>query len=160
VQRRNRKLAGFTIVEVLVAIALFAIVVLVILVPITGLFGLTKRSTSQVSATNLAQQWVEQVKGQWQAPVAYNAACLTSLPPTNVAISIRDEDVQGNVVANPTPSTQPPAPADNPSYSVVACTVAGVAAPARAPIAPLRLVTVKATTPDNVVSVLKVEVAP
>jgi prepilin-type N-terminal cleavage/methylation domain-containing protein len=157
VQRRNAKkrLSGFTIIEVLVAIALFAIVVLVILVPITGLFGLTKKSTSQVSATNLAQQWVEQVKGQWQSGTAYDPACLASLPPSNVVISIRDEDVQGNVVTNPTPSTQLPAPADNPSYSVVSCT----GAVAKDPIAPLRLVTVKATTPDNVVSVLKVEVA-
>ena len=35
---------GFTIIEVLVAVALFAIVVLVILAPLTGLYGLTQKS--------------------------------------------------------------------------------------------------------------------
>lgn len=132
--------SGFTIVEVLVAVALFAIVLLVVLVPITGLFGLTKRSTVQVTATGLAQQWVEQVKGQWQDGPTYTRACIAALPPEGVTISLQDKDVRGNNI--------------NAAYSVANC---AAATPQPAP-APLRLITVTATV-DTVESVLRVEVA-
>ena len=135
------------------AIALFAIVVLVVVVPLTGLFGLTKKSTTQVSATNTAQQWLEQVKGQWQNQSTYAQACVTTLPTviSGVTIAIRDEDAQGSNSSAYTPTSAFPfAPA---SYSLVACPATPQATPA-----PLRLVTVKATV-NGVSSILNVEVA-
>lgn len=146
---------GFTIVEVLVAIALFAIVVLVVVVPLTGLFGLTKKSTTQVSATNLAQQWLEQVKGQWQNQSTYTQACVTTLPATTsgVTIAIRDEDAQGNNSGSSVYSAALPFPYAASSYSLVACPATPQTTPA-----PLRLVTVAATV-NGVVSTLSVEVA-
>ncbi len=144
---------GFTLVEVLVAIALFAIVVLVVVVPLTGLFGLTKKSTTQVTATNLAQQWLEQVRGQWQNQDTYSRACVTTLPgaTSGVTIAIRDEDAQGKNSGAYTPTSAFPFTAA--SYSLVACPATPQATPA-----PLRLVTVTATV-DGVVSTLNVEVA-
>ncbi len=160
-QRRTRvgsalgtsRTQGFTIVEVLVAIALFAIVVLVVVVPLTGLFGLTKKSTTQVSATNLAQQWLEQVKGQWQNQSTYTQACITTLPgaTSGVTIAIRDEDAQGNNSSAYTPASSFPYAAS--SYSPVACP-----ATPQTTYAPLRLVTVTAVV-NGVSSTLNVEVA-
>lgn len=121
----DRATQGFTIIEVLVATALFAIVVLVVLVPITGLFGLTKKSTTQVSATNLAQKWLEEVKGQWQNPSSYNAACIAVAPPAEVTIQVQNKDVQGNNTGA--------------AYPVLVC------GSGTATVAPLRLVTVGAT---------------
>ncbi|WP_424949745.1 type IV pilus modification PilV family protein [Deinococcus sp.] len=138
---------GFTIIEVLVAVALFAIVVLVVLVPITGLFGLTKRSTTQVGATNLAQQWLEQVKGQWLSQPIYNRACISTAPPASVTISLQDKNTLGVNVGTP--------------YTVVVNpNCASVAAQTNP--APLRLVTVTATATNgtsSVPSTLSVEVA-
>lgn len=138
---------GFTIIEVLVATALFAIVVLVVLVPITGLFGLTKRSTTQVGATNLAQQWLEQVKGQWLNQPIYNRACISTAPPASVIINLQNKNAQGVNIGTP--------------YSVVVnANCMSVAAQVNPP--PLRLVTVTATVNNGtsiVLSVLSVEVA-
>lgn len=154
----TRSSQGFTIIEVLVATALFAIVVLVVLVPITGLFGLTKRSTTQVSATNLAQQWVEQVKGQWQDSPTYNRACISTAPPASVTITIRDEDALGR---NSSTSTLAPFPYTAAEYSVVVnANCSSVAAQVNP--APLRLIKVQATINDGTTTVtsdLNVEVA-
>lgn len=145
--RQNRPHAeqAFTIIEVLVATALFAIVVLVVLVPITGLFGLTKRSTTQVGATNQAQQWVEQIKGQWQNQTTYDQACVTSATslPTTVSVSIQDEDLQGNTVGSP--------------YNIIVKTNCASQALGPNP-APLRLIKVTATI-NGVLSTLSTEVA-
>lgn len=90
--------AGFTIIEVLVAIALFAIVVLVILAPLTGLFGLTQKSAQQTNATGLAQQSIEQIRGQWLDANRYGNNCVVGALPTT--ITVQDEDSQGNSVTN------------------------------------------------------------
>jgi len=100
---------GFTIIEVLVAVALFAVVVLVILAPLTGLFGLTQKSGRQTGATNVAQQALETIKGQWQnaSRNQYDLNCAigplytTSLTPTpTLTYVVQNEDVQGNNISN------------------------------------------------------------
>lgn len=74
--------AGFTIIEVLVAIMLLTITILVVLGPLTGLFGLSRKSGDQASATNVAQAVIEQVRGEWLSTPKYTSACITaeSLP--------------------------------------------------------------------------------
>lgn len=100
---------GFTIIEVLVAVALFAVVVLVVLAPLTGLFGLTQKSNRQTGATNVAQQALETFKGQWQniSRNQYDLNCVigplytTSLNPTpTLTYTVQDENVLGTSVAN------------------------------------------------------------
>jgi len=97
---QTRHSEGFTIIEVLVAVALFAIVVLVILAPLTGLFGLTQRSTQQVSATNAAQQVIEQIRGQWLDQVKYSKSCVDLTLPSGVTVTttVQDKNVQGTAV--------------------------------------------------------------
>jgi len=99
VRKRTNHTQGFTIIEVLVAIVLLAIVVTAILIPLTGFFGVTRRSTQQVTATNLSQQTVEQIRGEWLNQGKYDQGCVTTaLPSTVPTVSIQNEDVQGNAV--------------------------------------------------------------
>jgi prepilin-type N-terminal cleavage/methylation domain-containing protein len=100
---------GFTIIEVLVAVALFAIVVLVILAPLTGLYGLTQKSGQQTSVTNVGQQVIEAIRGQWQnaSRNQYDLNCAvgplysTSLSPAPVVnVTVQDENVQGDNMTN------------------------------------------------------------
>jgi len=97
-----QRINGFTIVEVLVAMALFAIVVLVILAPLTGLFGLTQRSTQQVGATNTAQQVLEQIRGQWLDQVKYSKSCADLTVPAGVTVTttVQDKNAQGTAVGS------------------------------------------------------------
>lgn len=78
-----------TIIEVLVAIMLLSVVVLVVLTPLTGFFGLTRKSGTQVSATQAAQQAMEQIRGDWLNQTAYEQLCTaSSLPVTTPPLSV------------------------------------------------------------------------
>lgn len=86
---------GFTIIEVLVAVLLLLIIVTAVLAPLTGLFGLSRQSTQQVAATNLAQAAIEQVKGEWQDSPKYQMGCvsLTSFP---AGVQVRAQGMDSN----------------------------------------------------------------
>ncbi|MFC6749380.1 prepilin-type N-terminal cleavage/methylation domain-containing protein [Deinococcus aquaticus] len=86
---------GFTIVEVLVAVMLLLVIVTAVLAPLTGLFGLSRQSTQQVAATNLAQAAIEQVKGEWQDSPKYQMNCvsLTSFP---AGVQVRAQGMDSN----------------------------------------------------------------
>ena len=152
---RSRRDSGFTIIEVLVAIALFAIVILVILAPLTGLFGLSQRSAQQTSATNLAQQAMETIRGQWLnlSRYQYGLNCVTG-PLTSSAVNptvvVQDEDAQGNRQTNVAAFSVQTA-ATCPSYPP-----SGVTTFSQGP--PLRRVTVTATV-NGTTSTLVAEVA-
>ena len=78
-----------TIIEVLVAIMLLSVVVLVVLTPLTGFFGLTRKSGTQVSATQAAQQAMEQIRGDWLNQTAYEQLCTASpLPVTTPPLTV------------------------------------------------------------------------
>ena len=101
-RHRIERTGGFTIIEVLVALLLMAIVITAIVIPLTGFCGITQRSTQQVNATNLAQQTIEQIRGEWLSQLKYDQACLvTALPSSVPIVVIQNEDVQG--VAQGTP---------------------------------------------------------
>ncbi len=132
------------------AILLFAIVVLAILAPLTGLFGLTNKSAQQVSATNLAQQAIETIKGQWQNPSRnqYDLNCVAG-PLTSAsadpAVDIRDGDAQGTFQVIPVALTV---------GTTATCPPSGTATPGP----PMREVTVTATVNGSTAK-LVVEVA-
>ena len=95
-QQPTKRLQGFTIIEVLVALALLAIVITAVVLPLTGFFGITRRSSQQVSATNLAQQAIEQIRGEWLNQAKYDQSCLTIALPSSVpTVTLQDEDAQG-----------------------------------------------------------------
>jgi prepilin-type N-terminal cleavage/methylation domain-containing protein len=143
---------GFTIVEMLVATALFVILVLVIVAPITGLFGLTNKSAQQTNATNLAQQTIEQIRGQWLDGNRYGNNCVgVALPntPVTASVLVQDEDFLGTPQANTTtfPAQTVPNCVSTPPSGVVS---------ASGP--PIRKITVTATV-NGSPSTLVVEVA-
>ncbi|MFK7602708.1 hypothetical protein ACI3L1_10900 [Deinococcus sp. SM5_A1] len=85
--------AGLTIVEVLVSIALLSVIVLVVLTPLTGFFGLTRQSNQQVSATQSAQRAMESLRGDWLNTARYDQNCLTNpavLDGLNIEITALD----------------------------------------------------------------------
>lgn len=141
--------AGFTIIEVLVAIALFAIVVLVILAPLTGLFGLSQKSAQQTSATGLAQQAIEQIRGQWLDANRYGSNCVVGT--LSATVTVQDEDSQGTAVV----PNSPPAFAQTTATACPTTPASGiptVSGPA------LRKITAVATV-NGTISTLVVEVA-
>lgn len=146
--RRHNLTQGFTIIEVLVAILLFAVIVVVIVAPLTGVFGLTRNSTDQINATNLAQQVLEEVRGQWLDQGKYNQTCINlTLPSGITSLTSQSENVQGNALdANGNATTEQ-------SISTSCSATAGASSPD-----PLRLVRVRATV-NNTVASLSVEVA-
>ena len=101
-RRPTEREAGFTLLEVLVAIVLFAIVVVAILAPLTGLFGLSQRSSQQSKATTYAQQVMEQIRGQWLVQANYDQICVTSTLPYGATATILNEDLNGNGLGNAT----------------------------------------------------------
>lgn len=145
---------GFTIIEVLVAMALFAIVVLVVLAPLTGLFGLTQKSNQQATATNIAQQALETIRGQWlnSNNYRYDINCVAGPLTTSgvtPTVSIQDEDVQGNDLTSTRPFTV---------GTATTCPASPGAGGAVAAGPPMREITVTATV-NGVSSRLVVEVA-
>lgn len=83
-ERQGQAQAGFTIIEVIVTIALLSVIVLVVLTPLTGFFGLTRRSNQQVDATQLTVRAVETIRGEWLNLGRYDQACITTPLPVSI----------------------------------------------------------------------------
>lgn len=86
---------GFTLIEVLVATMILGLIITAVLGPLTGMFGLTRKSMSQTDATSVAQATLEDVRGQWLDWNKYDAGCVTGDAfPTTVSVSVQDLDRQ------------------------------------------------------------------
>lgn len=86
---------GFTLVELLVAIALLGVMLAVIIPGITGLLGINRTSERELNTTTQAQQVVEEVKGAWQARAFYDANCVPGLAlPTDTTLQSRPLDAR------------------------------------------------------------------
>lgn len=84
---------GFTLVEVLVAIALFGILMAVLIPSITALLGINRQGERQLNTTAQAQQVIESVKGAWQSAAAYDSNCAPGLTlPTDVTLKSQTLD--------------------------------------------------------------------
>ncbi|ADY25297.1 putative pilin, type IV [Deinococcus proteolyticus MRP] len=117
------KLQGFTLVEILVALALFAILAAVLSSTIVGLFGNTGDSQQRLNTTTNAQRILESVKSSWNQQAYYDLACVNGLP-AGYQITIQSLDSRAQpvtwsgartAVANvcpalTAPGTIPPAP--------------------------------------------------
>lgn len=87
---------GLTVIEVLIAITIFA-VVLAVIVPLLGLFRLNNQSTRTLNATALAQNVVEDVQGFWRNAEHYNKTCYepATAPPSQLSMSAFSLDAGG-----------------------------------------------------------------
>lgn len=80
----------------MVALVLVGVLVLAVLAPLTGLFGLTRQSIRQTDATALAQAVMEDVRGQWQNWGKYDVGCVAGdALPSGVTLSVQNMTVQG-----------------------------------------------------------------
>lgn len=90
---------GFTLLEVLVAIALFGILLAVLIPSITALLGINRQGEAQLNSATQAQQVIESVKGAWQNDAMYSSNCAPSLAlPAGVAAKSQPLDSRA---ANP-----------------------------------------------------------
>lgn len=137
--------AGFTIIEVLVAIMLLTITIVVVLGPLTGMFGLSRKSGDQASATNVAQGVIEQVRGEWLATPKYTSACITATSlPDNTTVSIQNFNAKREAVGT--------------AFNLVLDAACGDSPPDPDPNVPLRQVTVTSTV-NGLTTSFEVEVS-
>lgn len=71
--------SGFTLVEVLVSLAIFAVVATVILTSMLQLTKVDSGSRNKTSSDLQAQQVTEQVKAAWRSSLDYGRNCVTDL---------------------------------------------------------------------------------
>lgn len=102
---------GFTLIEILVAIALMGILTAVLTATLTGSLNLNRQAQRQLDTTTGVQQVLESVRGAWTVPDNYNKACAPSMTvPAGytlrfVNLSTRAEPIkQDNTIASPATS--------------------------------------------------------
>lgn len=71
--------SGFTLVEVLVSLAIFALIATVILTSMLQLTRVDSGSRNKTSSDLQAQQVTEQVKTAWRSSLDYSRNCVTDL---------------------------------------------------------------------------------
>lgn len=103
--------SGFTLIEVLIAIALLGILVAVLTATLTGSLNLNRQAQQQLGTTTGAQQVLESIRNAWTTLANYDNACApsVSLPSGYSAqftnLSTRAEPItQSNTVASPASS--------------------------------------------------------
>lgn len=96
--RLHERQQGFTITEILVAILLLSILIVTVLGPMTGLFGLTRQTTNRTAASTTAQSVMEQIKGEWQNSPKYQMACIsTASLPSGATVILQDLNANFNI---------------------------------------------------------------
>ncbi|WP_145975218.1 PulJ/GspJ family protein [Deinococcus gobiensis] len=70
---------GFTIIELLVAIALLGILTTVLTATLTGSLNLNRQAQRQLDTTSTVQQIMENVRNAWSTASNYNSACAPNL---------------------------------------------------------------------------------
>ncbi|WP_345465229.1 type II secretion system protein [Deinococcus carri] len=70
---------GFTLVEILVAIALLGILAAVLTATLTGSLSLNRQAQRQLDTTSNVQQVIENVRNAWNTTSNYDSACAPGL---------------------------------------------------------------------------------
>ncbi len=83
-------------------VLLVSVIVMVVLTPLTGFFGLTRRSTQQVGATQTAQGLLETIRGDWLSVAMYDQRCTTATIPAGATLTVTNLDLNGNATGTVT----------------------------------------------------------
>lgn len=98
----NQTQQGFTIIEILTAIALLATLTVILTTTLTGSLNLNRQGQQQLSSSVQAQQLVEHLKGAWQTQAQFDRACAPQITlPTNVSATYTNLSARGNNIGTP-----------------------------------------------------------
>lgn len=92
---------GFTIIEILVAIALLGILTAVLTSMLTGTLTLNRSSQTQLEKTSKAQQVIESIRGSWEAVGGSNfdRICVQNYtPPAGFTATWQNLDSRANII--------------------------------------------------------------
>jgi len=81
--------SGFTLIEVLIAMVIFAILMLAVTQSLLPVFALTRESQVQLQANQRAQAVLEAIRSAWQDPVKYRRTCAPIALPTGVTVEVQ-----------------------------------------------------------------------
>lgn len=77
--KTDTRTQGFTLVEILVAIALLGILAAVLTATLTGALGLNRQAQKQLDTTSQVQGVLENVRNAWAVQDNYDKACAPNL---------------------------------------------------------------------------------
>lgn len=88
---------GFTIIEILVAIAIIGVLTVVLSSTLIGTLGLNRDSQLQLDSATAAQQVMENIKGNWNTAddVNYDRVCAAIILPTGSTAKFINLDSRG-----------------------------------------------------------------
>lgn len=95
IRRTEQPTQGFTLIEILVAILLIGILIMVVLVPMTSLFGMNRNTNSQLSSNVSAQRVTEQIKGLWRDQDYYDRNCILGVTTTGMTVTVNSLNTMG-----------------------------------------------------------------
>ena len=91
---------GFTLIEVLIALALMSIVVVAVLVALNNAYGFTSKADAHEMATNLAEYEMRYVKDNNSVPFDPNATEYTASSPSGSAYNSFTATIAASPVAD------------------------------------------------------------
>ncbi len=80
---------GLTLIEVLIAIAIFAILMLAVTQSLIPTFSLTRESRAQLAANQQAQAVIEAIRAAWHDSLKYKRTCAPLTLPSRVSVSVK-----------------------------------------------------------------------
>ncbi|MHA0043558.1 type IV pilus modification PilV family protein [Deinococcus sp. PEB2-63] len=136
-----RATEAFTLVEILVAIGLLAVIMTAVTSLTLGSLGLNRKAQTQVAQTTVAQQLMESVRGAWSATANYDRVCAPITVPAGYTITYIDLDSRATALTGSTAV----AVRTNPSGSTINCAAQTVTA--TIPVMRQIVVTAQGSTP-------------
>lgn len=98
----KNKQQGFTIIEILTAIALLAVLAVILTTTLTGTLRLNQQGQQQLNSSVQAQQLIERLKGAWQTQALFDRACASQVTlPTNATATYANLNARGSNISTP-----------------------------------------------------------
>ncbi len=117
--RARRK--GLTLIEVLIALAIFTVLLAAVTQGLLPVFSMTQKSQEQLDANQRAEQALNLIRSEWQDPGKYAATCVDPPLPINVEVEVTALDADARPhgsLAFSRPCGSPPAGSPPPAKRV------------------------------------------
>jgi len=93
-----RALKGLTLIEVLIAMTVFAVLMMVVTQSLLPLFGLTRESRLQLDANQQAQEIIEAIRSAWLDVAQYEKTCAPIHLPSGATVRVQALNKQAQPV--------------------------------------------------------------